>query len=62
MKTWVKVKIEVNDTLPRYCGKECTFLEDFYDHCMLFKEDLCGDMDKDLYYRCKECLDLEIKE
>ncbi len=61
METFVKVKIEVNDTLPRYCSKECRFLEDFYDQCMLFKVDLCGDTDKDLYYRCKECLEQEWK-
>ena len=62
MKTFVKVEIEVDNVLPKYCGKECTFLEDFYDHCLLFKVDLCGDMDKDTHYRCKDCLEMEIKQ
>jgi hypothetical protein len=62
MKKILKVEIEINDIIPRYCSKECRFLEDFYDSCQLFGIDLCGDEEKDVYFRCKSCLEQEIKD
>ena len=59
MKAWVNVEIEINDNIRKYCGKGCTFLEDLDDHCMLFKVDLCRNIDKDTHHRCADCLEQE---
>ncbi len=62
MERFVKIKIITDDIISKYCGKECRFLEDFYDTCQLFGVDLCGHEEKDVYFRCKSCLEQEIKD
>jgi hypothetical protein len=60
MERFIKIEIITDDIISKYCGKECTFLDDFYDTCQLFG-DLSDEKDKDVYLRCKSCLEQEIK-
>jgi len=62
MEKFVKIKIEINDNFPKYCDNNCDFLEDFYSECLLFREELCGDIIKDITIRCKRCLEFEVKD
>ena len=60
MERFVKIKIVSDDLISKYCGKECIFLEDFYDTCQLFRVELDGDDEKDVYFRCPSCLENEV--
>lgn len=60
MERFLIIKIISDDTIPKYCGKDCSFLEDCIDFCNLFRIELCGDTDKDVYFRCESCLEKEM--
>lgn len=58
----LKIEIKIDDSNPENCDVDCCFLDDLYDECKLFEEKLCGKINPEIWFRCKQCIDQEIKD
>jgi len=62
MQKLLKVKINIEDSNPKNCKIDCHYLDTFYDECKLFNKKLCGKSNPEIWFRCVECLNQEIKD
>lgn len=51
-----------NDEDDKYCCENCYYLDNFFDLCKLFSEELYGDTDDEKYLRCQSCIVNETKK
>lgn len=61
MQTFLKIAITVEDKDSTKCDANCQYLDSFCDECKLFEKRLICEYDNNIWFRCHNCLNQEIK-
>ena len=62
MQKLLKVKINIDESNSKICNVNCHYLDTICDECKLFNKRLCGKINPEIWFRCVECLNQEIKD